>query len=79
MAPLFRLTRLVSEMTTGKSDEHNKSALSSKIGNPAGRGGVDEDMAATILLLAGKGGLFYNEQILYPDGGELSCRKCACS
>lgn len=58
-------------MTTGDSDEHNKSELSSEIGNPAGRGGKDADMAATILLLAGKGGLFYNEQILYPDGGEM--------
>ncbi|KAK5152906.1 hypothetical protein LTS14_008014 [Recurvomyces mirabilis] len=58
-----------SEMTTGKSDEGNKSELSTKIGNPAGRGGHDSDMAATILFLAGKGGLFYNEQVLYPDGG----------
>lgn len=57
-------------MTTGDSDEHNKSKFSSEIGNPAGRGGEDADMAATILLLAGRGGLFYNEQILYPDGGE---------
>lgn len=59
-----------SEMTTGKSDEKNKSELSTKIGNPAGRGGHDSDMAATILLLAGNGGLFYNEQTMYPDGGE---------
>jgi NAD(P)-dependent dehydrogenase (short-subunit alcohol dehydrogenase family) len=59
-----------SEMTTGKSDESNKSELSTKIGNPAGRGGHDSDMAATILMLAGNGGLFYNEQTMYPDGGE---------
>jgi hypothetical protein len=26
-------------------------------------------MAATVLFLAGKGGVFFNEQILYPDGG----------
>jgi len=58
-----------SEMTTGKSDESNKSELSTKIGNPAGRGGHDSDMAATILMLAGNGGLFYNEQTMYPDGG----------
>ncbi|OQO06206.1 hypothetical protein B0A48_08794 [Cryoendolithus antarcticus] len=58
-----------SEMTTGESDEGNKSELSSKIGNPAGRGGHDSDMAASILFLAGPGGVFYNEQILYPDGG----------
>lgn len=60
-----------SEMTTGKSDDKNKSELSSKIGNPAGRGGHDSDMAASILFLAGPGGLFYNEQTLYPDGGKL--------
>jgi NAD(P)-dependent dehydrogenase (short-subunit alcohol dehydrogenase family) len=59
-----------SEMTTGESDEKNKSELSSKIGNPAGRGGHDSDMAASILFLAGPGGLFYNEQTLYPDGGK---------
>jgi len=60
-----------SEMTTGKSNEKNKSELSTKIGNPAGRGGHDSDMAATILMLAGNGGLFYNEQTMFPDGGEL--------
>jgi len=26
-------------------------------------------MAATVLFLAGPGGVFYNEQILFPDGG----------
>jgi hypothetical protein len=26
-------------------------------------------MAATVLFLAGPGGVFYNEQIVYPDGG----------
>jgi NAD(P)-dependent dehydrogenase (short-subunit alcohol dehydrogenase family) len=46
-----------SEMTTGTSDEDNK------------RPGKDSDMAASILMLAGPGGVFYNEQILYPDGG----------
>lgn len=34
-----------------------------------GRYGTDSDMAATILFLAGRGGTFYNEQIVYPDGG----------
>jgi NAD(P)-dependent dehydrogenase (short-subunit alcohol dehydrogenase family) len=58
-----------SEMTAGKSDEKNKSELDMKSYNPAGRKGHDSDMAATILFLAGKGGVFYNEQILYPDGG----------
>jgi NAD(P)-dependent dehydrogenase (short-subunit alcohol dehydrogenase family) len=58
-----------SEMTTGESDQSNKSTLNRKIGNLAGRPGNDSDMAATILFLAGKGGLFYNGQIVYPDGG----------
>lgn len=38
----------------------------------SGRPGNDFDMAATILFLAGPGGVFYNEQILYPDGGKSS-------
>ncbi|EWY87734.1 hypothetical protein FOYG_09131 [Fusarium oxysporum NRRL 32931] len=58
-----------SEMTTGESDEGNKSDIDKKMTNPAGRPGHDTDMAATILFLAGKGGLFYNGQIVYPDGG----------
>jgi NAD(P)-dependent dehydrogenase (short-subunit alcohol dehydrogenase family) len=59
-----------SEMTTGKSDEGNKSEIKKKMSNPAGRPGNDSDMAATILFLVGKGGLFYNGQIVYPDGGK---------
>lgn len=59
-----------SEMTAGSSGEDNKSKLSTKPTNPAGRYGHDTDMASTILFLAGKSGLFYNGQILYPDGGE---------
>lgn len=58
-----------SEMTTGSSDEDNKSVIKGEISNPAGRPGKDSDMAASVLLLAGPGGVFYNEQILYPDGG----------
>ncbi|KAK5127017.1 hypothetical protein LTR85_008376 [Meristemomyces frigidus] len=58
-----------SEMTAGESGEDNKSKLDMQPSNPAGRTGHDTDMAATILFLAGKGGLFYNEQIMYPDGG----------
>lgn len=58
-----------SEMTAGSSDEDNKSRLDMKMSNPAQRTGNDTDMGATILFLAGKGGLFYNEQIMYPDGG----------
>lgn len=56
-------------MTAGSSGDDNKSEMDMASGNPAGRKGHDTDMAATILFLAGKGGLFYNEQILYPDGG----------
>ncbi|KAF2099475.1 NAD(P)-binding protein [Rhizodiscina lignyota] len=58
-----------SEMTTGESDETNKSEIDKPPANPAGRTGADSDMAATVLFLAGPGGLFYNEQFLYPDGG----------
>ena len=58
-----------SEMTAGESDGNNKSELDMKSSSPSGRKGLDTDMAATILFLAGKGGVFYNEQILYPDGG----------
>ncbi|RAR01484.1 short chain dehydrogenase/reductase [Stemphylium lycopersici] len=58
-----------SEMTTGTSDEDNKSRIEFGMSNPAGRPGADTDMAATVLMLAGPGGVFYNEQVLYPDGG----------
>ncbi|KAJ9611696.1 hypothetical protein H2200_004880 [Cladophialophora chaetospira] len=60
-----------SEMTTGDSDESQKSELDSEMSNPAGRGGGDADMAATILYLAGKGGLFLNNQLIHPEGGQL--------
>jgi len=66
-----------SEMTTGKSNEKNKSELSTQIQNPAGRGGHDSDMAATILMLAGPGGLFYNEQTMFPDGGSTLAQPTA--
>ena len=60
-----------SEMTTSESDGQQKSELSSEIGNPAGRGGSDADMAASILMLVGPGGMFYNNQLLHPDGGAI--------
>lgn len=59
-------------MTTGASDENNKSVLKTEMSNPAGRPGKDTDMAATVLFLAGPGGAFYNEQVLYPDGGMIA-------
>jgi NAD(P)-dependent dehydrogenase (short-subunit alcohol dehydrogenase family) len=58
-----------SEMTTGESGEDNKSKLEKELSIPAGRPGAETDMGATILMLAGKGGVFYNGQIMYPDGG----------
>ncbi|KAF8538489.1 hypothetical protein BDD12DRAFT_885184 [Trichophaea hybrida] len=61
-----------SEMTAGESDEANKSSLEGKgKGLPAGRSGSEEDMAAAILYLAGKGGVFLNGQVLYSDRGNL--------
>ncbi|KAF2008040.1 NAD(P)-binding protein [Amniculicola lignicola CBS 123094] len=61
----------LSEMTTGESGDDNKSVIDKGMSNPAGRPGKDTDMAATVLFLAGPGGVFYNEQTLFPDGGEL--------
>lgn len=58
-----------SEMTVGASDGDNKSSTDMSSSNPAGRKGMETDMGATILFLAGKGGVFFNEQIMYPDGG----------
>jgi NAD(P)-dependent dehydrogenase (short-subunit alcohol dehydrogenase family) len=58
------------QMTTGESGEDNKSKIEGGMSNPAGRPGADADMAASILFLAGPGGVFYNEQILFPDGGQ---------
>lgn len=64
-------------MTTGTSDEDNKSVIDKKMSNPAGRPGKDTDMAATVLFLAGQGGVFYNEQVLYPDGGNTLTQPAA--
>jgi NAD(P)-dependent dehydrogenase (short-subunit alcohol dehydrogenase family) len=57
-------------MTTGDSGSDQKSQIDeSSMSNPAGRAGHDSDMAASVLFLAGPGGVFYNEQIICPDGG----------
>jgi len=56
-------------MTAEESDENNKSQLDKSSENPSGRKGEDSDMAATVLLLASRGGTFYAGQIMYPDGG----------
>jgi NAD(P)-dependent dehydrogenase (short-subunit alcohol dehydrogenase family) len=66
-----------SEMTTGKSDDAQKSEIDKKLSNPAGRPGNDSDMAACILYLAGPGGLFLNSQVLYPDGGSILVQPAA--
>jgi NAD(P)-dependent dehydrogenase (short-subunit alcohol dehydrogenase family) len=50
-----------SEMTAGGSGDDNKSTLDME--TPLGRVGCDSDMAATVLFLAGKGGVFYNEKV----------------
>lgn len=61
-----------SEMTTGESDDKQKSYLHEKGKNlPAQRTGDDRDIAAAILYLVGPGALFVNGQILHPDGGNL--------
>ena len=36
-----------------------------------GRGGSDADMAAAILYLVSPGGVFLNNQLLHPEGGQL--------
>lgn len=54
-----------------------KSKLDMSMSNPAGRTGHDSDMAACILFLAGPGGLFFNSQVLYPDGGNILVQPAA--
>ena len=66
-----------SEMTAGSSGDDQKSKLDMKLSNPAGRPGHDSDMAACILFLAGPGGLFLNNQVLYPDGGNILVQPAA--
>ena len=63
------------EMTAGTSGPDQKSKLEKMaMPNVAGRPGHETDMAATILLLAGRGGSYYYNQILHPDGGERCCQ-----
>jgi len=66
-----------SEMTTGESGEDQKSSIDKEMSSPAGRAGHDTDMGACILLLAGPGGLFLNNQVLYPDGGNILVQPAA--
>ena len=59
-----------SEMTTGDSDESQKSSIGRQASNPSGRFGEEKDMAACALFLAGPAGTFLNGQVIYPDGGK---------
>jgi NAD(P)-dependent dehydrogenase (short-subunit alcohol dehydrogenase family) len=66
-----------SEMTGSGSDENNKTSLENQfdpasLGVPANRAGSEEDMAATILYLASRGGQYTDGVIIPVDGGTLS-------
>lgn len=66
-----------SEMTEKtESDERNKSSIKdsfdpSSLGVPRNREGTDEEIAASVLYLAGRGGQYSNGLILHVDGGTL--------
>jgi len=66
-----------SEMTAGDSGDNQKSELDMSMSNPARRTGNDADMATCILFLAGPGGLFLNNQVIYPDGGNILTQPAA--
>jgi NAD(P)-dependent dehydrogenase (short-subunit alcohol dehydrogenase family) len=65
-----------SEMTTGESDEANKSGMPrEKVKNkghevPMGRAGADEEMAQTVLFLARN--RYVNGEVIAVDGGVLN-------
>jgi len=65
-----------SEMTTGESDETNKSGLpADEVKNkghevPAGRAGADDEMAMAVLMLAKN--KYVNGEIIAVDGGVLN-------
>lgn len=65
-----------SEMSAGKGklDENNRNHINIAIPPeevPLGKVGDDEDMAAAILFLAGKGGKYLNGNVVITDGGRL--------
>ncbi|OAG11708.1 uncharacterized protein CC84DRAFT_1107419 [Paraphaeosphaeria sporulosa] len=72
--PRFASTALRLEYSPAKCllVTNNKSNLKTEMSNPAGRPNSDIDVAASIVFLAGPGGVFYNEQILFPDGASCS-------
>jgi len=74
-AGFIHMTRI--EMTTGHSNDDQKSSIDKGMSNPAGRPGSDQDMAACILYLAGPGGVFLNGQVIYPDGGNILTQPAA--
>ncbi|CAN8103245.1 unnamed protein product [Discula destructiva] len=65
-----------SEMSVGKGnlDENNRNHINISIPPeevPLGRVGDEEDMAAAILFLAGKGGKYLNGNVVVTDGGRV--------
>ncbi|KAI7786605.1 short chain dehydrogenase reductase [Diaporthe eres] len=65
-----------SEMSVGKGklDENNRNHINIEIPPeevPLGKVGDEEDMAAAILFLAGKGGKYLNGNVVITDGGRL--------
>ncbi|DAA79201.1 TPA_exp: Oxidoreductase, short chain dehydrogenase/reductase family [Trichophyton benhamiae CBS 112371] len=61
-----------SEMTTGGSDENQKSKIEgagSKF--PAGRTGQEADIASAVLYLGSRAGTFVNGETIHVDGGAL--------
>jgi NAD(P)-dependent dehydrogenase (short-subunit alcohol dehydrogenase family) len=58
----------------GNLDENNRNKLPVQIPQseiPLGTVGDEEDMAAAILYLAGKGGKYLNGNVVVVDGGRL--------
>lgn len=65
-----------SEMSVGqgKLDENNRNHIPMAIPVeeiPLGKVGDEEDIAAAILFLAGKGGKYMNGNVVVTDGGRL--------
>lgn len=62
-----------SEITGGKNDKAGKNKVAEAFldGIPAGRAGKEDDMAATVLYLAGRGETYLNGNVIYLEGGTL--------
>ncbi|PLW20225.1 hypothetical protein PCANC_05665 [Puccinia coronata f. sp. avenae] len=63
-----------SELTTGCSDQQNKSALKDTMGLkiPEGRPGIDKEIACTVLFLASKHQQYTSGSVVLVDGGVLN-------